>query len=203
VPRRIKDRNIWLINLTILSVGLAYGMDLTTIVRGLEAVEYIPGRLHRIECGQPFGVFIDYAHTPDALAGSLQALRAVVEGRLICVFGAGGDRDREKRPLMGRAVEAGADMAVITTDNPRSEDQREITCDILDGFENPAEPAILADRAEAICWALEEARPGDCVLIAGKGHETHQIIGDQRLHFDDYELAQAWLYDKQSHAPVG
>ncbi len=185
------------------AVGLAYGMDLTTIVRGLEAVEYIPGRLHRVECGQPFGVFVDYAHTPDALAGSLQALRAVVEGRLICVFGAGGDRDREKRPLMGRAVEAGADMAVITTDNPRSEDQREITCDILDGFENPTEPAILDDRAEAICWALEEARPGDCVLIAGKGHETQQIIGNQRLHFDDYELAQAWLYEKQPHTPVG
>ena len=91
--------------LTAAAVGLAYGIDLPTVVRGLEAVEYVPGRLERIECGQPFGVFVDFAHTPDALTGCLQTLRQVTAGRVICVFGAGGDRDRQKRPLMGRAVE--------------------------------------------------------------------------------------------------
>ena len=95
--------------LTATAVGLTYGIDLSTVVRGLEAVDYVPGRLQRVECGQPFSVFVDYAHTPDALAGSLQALRSVTSGRLICVFGAGGDRDRQKRPLMGQEAEKLAD----------------------------------------------------------------------------------------------
>ena len=108
--------------LTAAAVGLAYGIELTTIVRGLESVDYVPGRLERIECGQPFGVFVDFAHTPDALTNVLKALRQVTAGRLICVFGAGGERDRQKRPLMGRAVEQGADLAILTNDNPRHED---------------------------------------------------------------------------------
>jgi UDP-N-acetylmuramoyl-L-alanyl-D-glutamate--2,6-diaminopimelate ligase len=179
------------------AVGLAYGIDLMTVVRGLEAVEHLPGRLERIECGQPFGVFVDYAHTPDALSGSLQTLRGVVEGRVICVFGAGGDRDRLKRPQMGRAVEAGTDMAVVTTDNPRTEDPRAIEADILQGFDEPEKARVIPDRAEAIGWALSEALPGDCVLIAGKGHETYQIIGEERIHFDDCETARNWLYQAQ------
>jgi UDP-N-acetylmuramoyl-L-alanyl-D-glutamate--2,6-diaminopimelate ligase len=179
------------------AVGLAYGIDLPTVVRGLEAVDYVPGRLQRIECGQPFAVFVDYAHTPDALAGSLQALREVVQGRLICVFGAGGDRDRGKRPLMGRAVEAGADLAVLTNDNPRSEDPQAILRDVLSGLRNPADARVVADRAEAIAWALAQARAGDCVLVAGKGHETYQILGTERIPFDDCEVALAWLYANQ------
>ena len=146
--------------LTAAAVGLAYGIDLTTVVRGLEAVEYVPGRLERIECGQPFGVFVDFAHTPDALTGCLQALRQVTAGRLICVFGAGGDRDRQKRPLMGRAVEHGADLAVVTSDNPRSEDPHAIIADILAGFERPADAQVIADRAEAIRWALRSRPAG-------------------------------------------
>lgn len=182
------------------AIGLAYGIDLITVARGLEAVEHLPGRLERIECGQPFGVFVDFAHTPDALAGSLAALREVIEGRLICVFGAGGDRDREKRPLMGRAVEAGADVVVLTSDNPRTEDPQEILSDLLGGFQRPAEAEIIPDRAEAIGFALAEARPGDSVLIAGKGHETCQIIGNERIPFDDRAVARRWLY---RHQPVG
>jgi UDP-N-acetylmuramoyl-L-alanyl-D-glutamate--2,6-diaminopimelate ligase len=182
------------------AVGLAYGVDLPTIVRALEDVEHLPGRLERIECGQPFGVFVDYAHTPDALSGSLQALREVVDRRIICVFGAGGDRDRPKRPLMGQAVGDEADMAVITTDNPRSEAPEGIARDILGGFRSTANVKLIPERSEAIAWALSEASPGDCVLIAGKGHEKIQIIGDERILFDDRHFAREWLYETQPYA---
>jgi len=179
------------------AVGLAYGVDLATVARGLEAVEHVPGRLQRLECGQPFGVFVDYAHTPDALSASLATLREVVDGRLICVFGAGGDRDRQKRPLMGRAVEKGADVAVVTTDNPRTEDPHTIQDAILRGFQRPEGVRLIPDRTEAIGWALSEAQPGDCVLIAGKGHEKYQIIGTERIPFDDRVVARQWLYQMQ------
>ena len=182
------------------AVGLTYGVDLATIVRGLEDVGHLPGRLERIECGQPFGVFVDYAHTPDALSGSLQALGEVVSGRIICVFGAGGDRDRPKRPLMGQAVADEADIAVITTDNPRSEDPQAIARDILEGFRSTGNVEVIEERSEAIAWALSEARPGDCVLIAGKGHEKVQIVGDERIPFDDRTFAREWLYHIQPYA---
>ena len=184
------------------AVGLAYGIELTTIVRGLESIDYVPGRLERVECGQPFGVFIDFAHTPDALTSALAALRHVTTGRLICVFGAGGERDCQKRPLMGQAVEQGADLAILTNDNPRHEDPLAIFRGVLDGFQGAgASVEVIADRAAAIYRALDAARPGDCVLIAGKGHETYQIIGDQRLPLDDREVAREWLYGPQSPIP--
>jgi UDP-N-acetylmuramoyl-L-alanyl-D-glutamate--2,6-diaminopimelate ligase len=180
------------------AVGLAYGIELSTVARGLESVGHVPGRLERIECGQPFGVFVDFAHTPDALGGVLQALRQVTDGRLICVFGAGGGRDRQKRPLMGRAVEQGAQVAILTNDNPRDEDPRVILRDVLTGFCIPAAVEVIPDRVEAIGRALAIARPGDCVLIAGKGHENCQIIGDERVPMDDREIAKEWLYSRQS-----
>ncbi|HEX7380437.1 MAG TPA: UDP-N-acetylmuramoyl-L-alanyl-D-glutamate--2,6-diaminopimelate ligase [Pirellulales bacterium] len=177
------------------AVGTVYSIDLPTIVVGLESIQRVRGRLERIECGQPFGVFIDYAHTPDALTASLNTLRQVTSGRLICVFGAGGDRDKSKRGLMGRAVEAAADVAIVTSDNPRGESPRAIIAEVVAGFNEPAAARPVVDRRDAIVWALEEARPGDCVLIAGKGHETYQIIGDQRFSFDDREVASRWLYE--------
>lgn len=179
------------------AVGLGYGIDLDTVVQGLEAVRRVPGRLERIECGQPFGVFVDFAHTPDALAVSLQTLREVTERRLVCVFGAGGERDRQKRPLMAQAVERLADVAIVTNDNPRHEDPLAIIHDLLDGCQHPGQMQVIPDRAEAIAWALEHARPGDCVLIAGKGHEKYQIFGDRRIPFDDCEVARRWLYEFQ------
>ena len=182
------------------AIGLAYGLKLATVVRGLEAVEHLPGRLERIECGQPFGVFVDYAHTPDALAGALRTLRELTQRRLICVFGAGGDRDRTKRPLMAKAAENYADFLIVTNDNPRTEDPRAILADLLRGFQRPDAVEILLDRQEAIAFALAEARPGDCVLIAGKGHETYQIIGHRRIPFDDREVARQWLYQYQPFA---
>jgi UDP-N-acetylmuramoyl-L-alanyl-D-glutamate--2,6-diaminopimelate ligase len=184
------------------AVGLASGIELPTIVRGLEMVEYVPGRLQRIECGQPFGVFVDFAHTPDALTSCLKALRNATSGRLICVFGCGGDRDRQKRPLMGRAVESDADVAIVTNDNPRTEDPDAIIDEILKGFQRADEVEVIPDRAEAIARALTCARPGDCVLIAGKGHENYQIIGQQRLPLDDCEIAHDWLYDVKPYADL-
>lgn len=176
------------------AVGLVYGLDVQTIVRGLEAVVCVPGRMQRIECGQPFSVFVDYAHTPDALTVCLQTLRRVTRGRLICVFGAGGDRDQTKRPLMGLAAEQAADLIVLTSDNPRSESPRAIIDGILSGCRRGAEAVVIEDRGQAIAWALGQACPGDCVLIAGKGHETSQIIADRREPFDDRQAARAWLY---------
>ena len=184
------------------AVGLTYGIDLPTVVRGLEAAGHVPGRLERIECGQPFSVFVDFAHTADALAGCLRTLRGLVQRRLICVFGAGGDRDREKRPLMGRAVEAAADLAVVTSDNPRTEDPQAIIRDVLSGFRRPDGAEVVPDRYEAICRALAAAQPGDCVLIAGKGHESYQIIGEDHIPLDDREIARQWLYQVQPYAEV-
>ena len=177
------------------AVGLASGIDLPTVVRGLEAVEHVPGRLERIECGQPFSVFVDVARTPEAMERSLATLREVIGGRLICVFGAGGDRHRDKRPKLGRAVELAADVAVLSSDNPRNEDAGAIIEEIRAGMCEPAAAVAIPDRAEAIAWALSQARPGDGVLIAGKGHQKHQIIGNRRIEFDDCQVARRWLYE--------
>jgi UDP-N-acetylmuramoyl-L-alanyl-D-glutamate--2,6-diaminopimelate ligase len=182
------------------AVGLAYGLDLPTVVRGLENVKHVPGRLERIECGQPFSVFVDFAHTPVALTACLQTLREVTAGRLLCVFGAGGERDREKRPLMGQAVEQAAHVAVVTSDNPRGEDPHAIIDGILSGFEDPTAAVVIPDRREAIQWALGNARPGDCVLIAGKGHENYQVLAQENIPFDDREIVRQWLYEVRPFA---
>jgi UDP-N-acetylmuramoyl-L-alanyl-D-glutamate--2,6-diaminopimelate ligase len=152
--------------------------------------------LERIECGQPFGVFVDFAHTPAALAGVLKTLRQVTAGRLICVFGAGGERDAQKRPLMGRAVEQASNVIILTNDNPRHEDPRAICRDVLSGFCNPGVAAVVPDRVEAIRQALAAARMGDCVLIAGKGHERYQLIGEEQIPLDDRDVAREWLYEQ-------
>lgn len=177
------------------AVGSIYGIDLATVVRGIESLKRVPGRLERIECGQSFGVFVDHAHTPAALRGTLSALRAATSGRLICVFGARGDGDRGKRPWMGRTVESLADLAVITSDNPRDEDPMAIVRQIRQGFRQPESARVVTNRVEAIAWALAQAQPGDCVLIAGKGHEDYQMIGTDRLPCDDREIARQWLHE--------
>ncbi|HTI52185.1 MAG TPA: cyanophycin synthetase, partial [Planctomycetaceae bacterium] len=163
------------------------------IARGIAGLVSVPGRMEPIEGGQPFSVFVDYAHTEDALRHAIQALRPLTSRRIICVFGAGGDRDRTKRPLLGRAANA-ADLSVITSDNSRSEDPKAIIEDILVGFRGQRrQPYVEADRERAIRWALQHAGPGDAVLIAGKGHETEQITGAERQHFDDREVARECL----------
>ncbi|MBS0260718.1 MAG: UDP-N-acetylmuramoyl-L-alanyl-D-glutamate--2,6-diaminopimelate ligase [Planctomycetes bacterium] len=175
------------------AVGCHFGIDLPTMARGLGALKHVPGRLELVAAGQPFPVFVDYAHTDDALRNVLRSLRPLTPGRVICVFGAGGDRDKLKRPLLGRAA-AEADLPIVTSDNPRSEDSAAIVNDILPGFEGTRRPPFVElDRERAIRWAIQHAGPGDCVLIAGKGHETEQIVGTDRRHFDDREVARDCL----------
>ena len=176
--------------LAVAAAGLHLGLTLPQIAAGIDSLCFVPGRMEAVECGQPYSVLVDYAHTEDALRRCLACLRQLTVGRVICVFGAGGDRDRTKRPLLGAAA-AAADLAVLTSDNPRSEDPLEIIREVAAGF--PAggrTPHIELDRAAAIHWALAQAAPGDCVLIAGKGHETEQICGTERQHFDDREVVR-------------
>jgi UDP-N-acetylmuramoyl-L-alanyl-D-glutamate--2,6-diaminopimelate ligase len=167
----------------------ALGADATAIVEGLAAVKGVRGRLEPVDRGQPFAVLVDFAHTPDALRTVLAAIREFTPGKVIVVVGAGGDRDRGKRPEMARTVAEGADAVVLTSDNPRSEDPNAILDDLVAGVPDEADVTRTADRAEAVAAAIALAEEGDTVLIAGKGHETEQIVGDQRLHCDDRELA--------------
>jgi UDP-N-acetylmuramoyl-L-alanyl-D-glutamate--2,6-diaminopimelate ligase len=168
----------------------ALGIGEETIKQGIEAVDRVPGRFDRVDEGQPFTVLVDYAHTPGALTTALEAARELGRGgRVICVFGAGGDRDRTKRPLMGQVVAELADVSLVTSDNPRSEDPGAIAAEVVDGLDLEVE----LDRRRAIERALESARAGDVVVIAGKGHERGQEIGGRILPFDDREVAREAL----------
>jgi UDP-N-acetylmuramyl-tripeptide synthetase len=190
-------------------VGAALGIDPQVIGAGLEAVGHVPGRLERVESRSGRWVYVDYSHTPDALENALGALRALTAGRIICVFGCGGDRDRTKRPIMGSIAARLSDLAVVTSDNPRTEDPVAILDQIVPGIraQGVAQTDARAidssaggksfvvepDRRKAIGLGIRAARPGDAVLIAGKGHEPYQIIGHQAIHFDDREEAAAVL----------
>ena len=166
------------------------GIGEAAIKQGIEAVDRVPGRFERVDEGQPFTVLVDYAHTPGALTTALEAARELARGgRLICVFGAGGDRDRAKRPLMGQVVAELADVSLVTSDNPRSEDAAAIAAEVVDGLDLEVE----LDRRRAIERALESARPDDVVVIAGKGHEQGQEIAGRKLPFDDREVTREAL----------
>ncbi|MBI2921743.1 MAG: UDP-N-acetylmuramoyl-L-alanyl-D-glutamate--2,6-diaminopimelate ligase [Planctomycetes bacterium] len=169
------------------------GVPTDALRDGAAAVHSVRGRLEPVRCGQPFAVLVDYAHTDDALVNVLTALRPLTPGRLITVFGCGGDRDRGKRPMMAKATAKYADLAVVTSDNPRSEDPARIVDDILAGMPESASRIVELDRREAIRKAIREARPGDTVLIAGKGHETCQIFRDVTRPFDDRAVAAEFL----------
>ncbi|HKB93617.1 MAG TPA: UDP-N-acetylmuramoyl-L-alanyl-D-glutamate--2,6-diaminopimelate ligase [Gaiellaceae bacterium] len=167
----------------------ALGVPEDAIRRGLESVRGVPGRFESVEAGQPFHVIVDYAHKPDALENVLRAARELADGnRVLCVVGAGGDRDRGKRPVMGRLASELADVAIVTSDNPRSEDPAAIAAEIAAGAEGEVEVEL--DRAAAIGHAIELARPGDVVLIAGKGAEQGQEFADRTVPFDDREAAR-------------
>jgi len=176
------------------SAALTLGLNEEQIQKGLTELHRVPGRFERVEEGQPFMVVVDYAHTDDALRNVIQAARGLRPKRVITVFGCGGDRDRTKRPLMGMAAAEASDFVVLTSDNPRSEDPLAIMNDALVGlrrFDTPyvAEP----DREKAIRRAIQEAQPGDVVILAGKGHETYQVLKDGPVPFDDREVAKRVL----------
>jgi UDP-N-acetylmuramoyl-L-alanyl-D-glutamate--2,6-diaminopimelate ligase len=176
-----------------LGMCLSVGADPVSMVDALPFFPGVPGRLERVEEGQPYPVVVDYAHTPDSVERVLATARSVTRGRVIGVLGCGGDRDRAKRPLMGRALEAGCDVAVLTSDNPRSEDPAAILDDMLAGLERPGDAFVEVDRRAAIGAALQAAAPGDLVLILGKGHESGQEFSDRVIPFDDREVARSLL----------
>jgi len=183
-----------------LATGIAYalGVPLEAIARGIAELPGVPGRVERVANAADLDIFVDYAHTPDALRNVLSALRPLTRRRLICVFGCGGDRDPTKRPRMGAEVAQLADLAVVTSDNPRTEDPTAILDQILAGVPRPF--AVDVDRSRAIRCAISEAVPGDVVVIAGKGHEDYQVIGTTKHHFDDREQAAAAVAERQTHA---
>ena len=175
----------------------ALGRDLAVLLPKLGTFHSVAGRMERIEEGQSFNVLVDYAHTDDALRNALGMLRAVTPGRLLVVFGCGGNRDRTKRPLMTRAVQERADFAWATADNPRSEPLARIFSDMKEGVVAPDRILFLDDRRRAISLALDAARPGDCLLIAGKGHESYQEFADTIIPFDDRQVVRELIGVKQ------
>ena len=172
------------------TAALGHGIPIETVRQGIEKCPSVPGRFERVDVGQPFLTIVDYSHTDDAIRNAIRVARALNPSRIITVFGCGGDRDRSKRPLMGVAAAEGSDYVVLTSDNPRSEDPIDIMNDALVGlrrFDTPL--TVEPDRDKAIHKAIGMARPGDIVILAGKGHEDYQIIGKTNTHFDDREVA--------------
>jgi UDP-N-acetylmuramoyl-L-alanyl-D-glutamate--2,6-diaminopimelate ligase len=185
------------------TAALARGVTIEEIAEAAPKLHAVPGRFEAVDAGQPFTVVVDYAHTDDALRNVLALARDLVsakQGRVLTVFGCGGDRDRTKRPRMGRAAAEASEIVIVTSDNPRSENPRAIIDEILPGTVGlPATVEVEPDRAKAIALAMTKARAGDIVVIAGKGHEKTQTIGKQVLPFDDVAVARqalAWLKGK-------
>ncbi|HBG60863.1 MAG: UDP-N-acetylmuramoyl-L-alanyl-D-glutamate--2,6-diaminopimelate ligase [Omnitrophica WOR_2 bacterium RIFOXYB2_FULL_38_16] len=176
------------------AICLSEGVSSAAVKQGIENLKVVPGRLEKIDYGQGFDVFIDYAHTQDALERVLDSLKIINGSRLIVVFGCGGDRDRQKRSEMGEVASRCADFSIITTDNPRGEDPKAIVHQILNGFKGD-NYIVEIDRKEAIKKALKMAEPGDIVLLAGKGHELYQIVKNQKIEFDEHKIISELLYD--------
>jgi UDP-N-acetylmuramoyl-L-alanyl-D-glutamate--2,6-diaminopimelate ligase len=191
VPLDVRLRGGFNVSNVLCAVALAELLELPhpAVRAGIAAVHGVPGRFEPVDAGQPFTVLVDYAHTPDGLENVLRSAREITAGRLICVFGCGGDRDRGKRPLMGRVARRLADLAIVTSDNPRSEEPEAIIAEIMDGVPMESEP----DRRAAIERAVSLAASGDVVVIAGKGHEQGQQFADRRIPFDDRTVAREAL----------
>jgi UDP-N-acetylmuramoyl-L-alanyl-D-glutamate--2,6-diaminopimelate ligase len=177
---------------------LHLGLDLQVVADAIPDFPGVPGRMERVQVipQQDISVIVDYAHTPDSLENLLKAARPFIPGKMICVFGCGGDRDRTKRPKMGKIAADLADVAVVTSDNPRTEDAERILQDVLAGIPDSVTPTVICDRATAIRDAILKAKPGDGVLLAGKGHEDYQILGTEKIHFDDREHARDALQER-------
>ncbi len=197
------------------TVAYALGVPAEVIAAGIRRCTGVPGRLEVIHVGQPFGVLVDYAHKPDALEKTLRSIRQLTQGRLLTVFGCGGDRDRGKRPLMGEAAGRLSDVVVLTSDNPRTEDPQQILAEaepglVQAGLQKVDDPTtietlksgyvVMVERRAAIHAALAGARPGDVLVIAGKGHEDYQIVGTTKSHFDDREEVRQYLTPRYGEA---
>ena len=178
------------------------GVDVEAIAAALNTAPAVRGRLERVAV--PVGqVFVDYAHTPDALEAVLGAVREITPGRLVALFGCGGDRDRGKRPQMGEVAERLADRVFVTSDNPRSEDPQAIVRDVLDGMQDTAKTHVEVDRRAAIAAAIQELQADDVLVVAGKGHETEQLVGSERLPFDDCQVIRDVAQEpSQKRAPA-
>jgi UDP-N-acetylmuramoyl-L-alanyl-D-glutamate--2,6-diaminopimelate ligase len=203
---RFNSRLVGIINLENLlaavTLGFSLDLDANIIAQGLAEITVL-GRNQVFNL--PNGAFavVDYAHTPDALQRVLASLKPLTSGKLACVFGCGGDRDRTKRPLMGGIAEASADRVYLTSDNPRSEEPRSILTEILSGVKDPSRFNVIDDRRAAIKQALASVAAGDCVLIAGKGHEDYQIVGRVKQHFSDQEEILAWVAGQSTGSDRG
>ncbi len=201
-PLRVHSRLAGRINvyniLAAIGAAVALGVPLQAIEQGIRAQESVPGRFQSIAAGQPYLVIVDYAHTDDALRNLIETARGInAAGRIITLFGCGGDRDRSKRPLMGEIAGRMSQHVVVTSDNPRSEAPQRIIEDILEGLKKTTTPyEVEPDRARAIGLALDAAKKGDIVLLAGKGHETYQVLGDRTIDFDDREVAAEKLRER-------
>ncbi len=176
------------------ATALELGYDLDKIVEGLKTCVGAPGRFERVETGKDFAVVVDYAHSDDALLNTLKTAKELTDGRIITVFGCGGDRDKSKREPMGEVAGRHSDLVIVTSDNPRTENPLQIISEIEVGLKKTSCPyQIISDRRDAIHQAIQKAKPNDVVLIAGKGHETYQIVGNDKFHFDDREIAREAL----------
>jgi len=181
-----------------MAAGLSLGLPLSDCAAAMSGAKGVKGRVEPVPTDGDYALLLDYAHTPDALENVLKTLRAVTKGRLIVVFGCGGDRDRAKRPLMGAIAENNADLCVVTSDNPRTEDPEEIIREILGGMKKKRGGIkVITDRIEAIHWAIDKARPGDVILLAGKGHEDYQIVGHEKHHMDEREIVAEYLKQRK------
>lgn len=180
--------------LGVMSAGLALGISLADCADAMSSAKGVKGRLEVVPTEREFSVIIDYSHKPDALENVLKTLRPVTKGRLICLFGCGGDRDKTKRPIMGAIAADNADLVIVTSDNPRTEDPETIIDEILSGVKNKRTPCkAICDRKAAIGWAIDNARPGDVILLAGKGHEDYQVVGHEKRHMDEREIVAEFL----------
>ena len=185
--------------LTALSVCMAAGIPLSKAAAALATAKGVKGRVEAVPTGKEYTILIDYSHKPDALENVLRTLRPVTKGRLITLFGCGGDRDRQKRPVMGKVAAEFSDFVIVTSDNPRTEDPDAIIAEIVEGLRDTETPYhVLTDRIDAIHYAIDNAAPGDVILLAGKGHEDYQIVGHEKHHMDEREIVADYLKEKGS-----
>ncbi len=184
--------------LSVTAAGLCLGLSLQDCAEGLASAKGVKGRMESVPTDGDYSILIDYSHKPDALEKALKTLRPVTKGRLTVLFGCGGDRDRVKRPIMGAIAAQNADLVIVTSDNPRTEEPMAIINEIVPGLKKGrAASKVICDRIEAICWAIDNAGPGDVILLAGKGHEDYQIVGHEKHHMDEREIVAEHLQKRK------